>query len=123
LQSLLQQLRLFLHATNGPRVEPWDLTVDLKSHLQTLYTQSLRITLASSVSLLVMLPLLCSSSSDTFGMVLEHFPYKKRKRVKERTGEEMFLMSNQKREVKDTIAMWYQAACLLVVEDYIFSFS
>jgi hypothetical protein len=27
----------------------------------------------------------------------------------------MFLMSNQKREVKDTIAMWYQAACLLVV--------
>ncbi|GFQ00420.1 hypothetical protein PHJA_002186000, partial [Phtheirospermum japonicum] len=31
------------------RVEPWDLTADLKSHLQTLYTQSLRITLVSSV--------------------------------------------------------------------------
>ncbi|KAJ1682020.1 hypothetical protein LUZ63_022758 [Rhynchospora breviuscula] len=31
------------------RVEPWDLTADLKSHLQTLYAQSFRITLASSV--------------------------------------------------------------------------
>ncbi|XWS49367.1 hypothetical protein CRYUN_Cryun13aG0157500 [Craigia yunnanensis] len=31
------------------RVEPWDLTTDLKSHLQTLYTQSFRITLASYV--------------------------------------------------------------------------
>ncbi|GAV74922.1 hypothetical protein CFOL_v3_18402, partial [Cephalotus follicularis] len=30
------------------RVEPWDLTADLKSHLQTLYAQSFRITLASS---------------------------------------------------------------------------
>ncbi|KAG4165611.1 hypothetical protein ERO13_A13G086560v2, partial [Gossypium hirsutum] len=30
------------------KVEPWDLTVDLKSHLQMLYTQSFRITLASS---------------------------------------------------------------------------
>ncbi|CAA7013032.1 unnamed protein product [Microthlaspi erraticum] len=32
------------------RVEPWDLTADLKSHLQTLYAQSFRITLASSES-------------------------------------------------------------------------
>ncbi|XLS71521.1 hypothetical protein HN51_028386 [Arachis hypogaea] len=31
------------------RVEPWDLTANLKSHLQTLYAQSFRITLASSV--------------------------------------------------------------------------
>src|SRR5690606_9202770 len=31
------------------RAEPWDLTADLKSHLQTLYAQSFRITLASSV--------------------------------------------------------------------------
>ncbi|KAB2080785.1 hypothetical protein ES319_A05G089400v1 [Gossypium barbadense] len=31
------------------KVEPWDLTADLKSHLQTLYAQSFRITLASSV--------------------------------------------------------------------------
>ena len=31
------------------RVEPGDLTADLKSHLQTLYAQSFRITLASSV--------------------------------------------------------------------------
>ncbi|GFQ05810.1 hypothetical protein PHJA_002725100, partial [Phtheirospermum japonicum] len=31
------------------RVEPWDLTADLKNHLQTLYAQSFRITLASSV--------------------------------------------------------------------------
>ncbi|KAK4426202.1 hypothetical protein Salat_1388700 [Sesamum alatum] len=31
------------------KVEPWDLAVDLKSHLQTLYAQSFRITLASSV--------------------------------------------------------------------------
>ncbi|CAK9251016.1 unnamed protein product [Sphagnum jensenii] len=31
------------------RVEPWDLTADLRSHLQTLYAQSFRITLASSV--------------------------------------------------------------------------
>ncbi|KAG9438473.1 hypothetical protein H6P81_021579 [Aristolochia fimbriata] len=31
------------------RVEPWDLTADLKSHPQTLYAQSFRITLASSV--------------------------------------------------------------------------
>ncbi|KAL4306189.1 hypothetical protein AHAS_Ahas16G0153400 [Arachis hypogaea] len=31
------------------RVEPWDLTANLKSHLQTLYVQSFRITLASSV--------------------------------------------------------------------------
>eukprot|EP01018_Ginkgo_biloba_P017850 Gb_02134 [translate_table: standard] len=31
------------------RVEPWDLTADVKSHLQTLYAQSFRITLASSV--------------------------------------------------------------------------
>nr|GMD96860.1 hypothetical protein Iba_chr15bCG8860 [Ipomoea batatas] len=31
------------------RVEPWDLTTDLKSHLQKLYAQSFRITLASSV--------------------------------------------------------------------------
>ncbi|KAK2663273.1 hypothetical protein Ddye_001847 [Dipteronia dyeriana] len=30
-------------------VKPWDLTSDLKSHLQTLYAQSFRITLASSV--------------------------------------------------------------------------
>ncbi|KAG4168899.1 hypothetical protein ERO13_A12G053150v2, partial [Gossypium hirsutum] len=30
------------------RVEPWDLTADLKSHLQTLYAQSFRITFASS---------------------------------------------------------------------------
>ncbi|KAL4276178.1 hypothetical protein AHAS_Ahas20G0181200 [Arachis hypogaea] len=33
------------------RVEPWDLTANLKSHLQTLYAQSFRITLASSVLL------------------------------------------------------------------------
>ncbi|KAL8266665.1 hypothetical protein R6Q59_004009 [Mikania micrantha] len=33
------------------RVEPWDLTADLKSHLQTLYDQSFRITIASSVLL------------------------------------------------------------------------
>ncbi|KAK7295983.1 hypothetical protein VNO77_49583 [Canavalia gladiata] len=32
------------------RVEPWDLTANLKSHLQTLYAQSFRITLASSES-------------------------------------------------------------------------
>ncbi|KAH0730945.1 hypothetical protein KY289_002133 [Solanum tuberosum] len=31
------------------RVKPWDLTADLKSHLQTLYAQSFRITLAFSV--------------------------------------------------------------------------
>ncbi|KAK9080991.1 hypothetical protein Scep_031024 [Stephania cephalantha] len=31
------------------RVEPWDLTADFQSHLQTLYAQSFRITLASSV--------------------------------------------------------------------------
>ncbi|KAJ9550588.1 hypothetical protein OSB04_014633 [Centaurea solstitialis] len=31
------------------RVEPWDLTADYKSRLQTLYAQSFRITLASSV--------------------------------------------------------------------------
>ncbi|KAL4337529.1 hypothetical protein AHAS_Ahas12G0119300 [Arachis hypogaea] len=31
------------------RVEPWDLTANLKSHLQMLYAQSFRITLASSV--------------------------------------------------------------------------
>ncbi|KAF6138388.1 hypothetical protein GIB67_037678 [Kingdonia uniflora] len=31
------------------QVEPWDLTADLQSHLQTLYAQSFRITLASSV--------------------------------------------------------------------------
>ncbi|MBA0730941.1 hypothetical protein Golax_004554 [Gossypium laxum] len=31
------------------RVEPWDLTTDLKSHLQTLYAQSFWITLASFV--------------------------------------------------------------------------
>jgi hypothetical protein len=31
------------------RVEPWDLTADLKIHLQTLYAQSIRITLAPSV--------------------------------------------------------------------------
>ncbi|KAL5130797.1 hypothetical protein HKD37_12G033796 [Glycine soja] len=31
------------------RVEPWDLTANLKRHLQTLYAQSFRITLASSV--------------------------------------------------------------------------
>ncbi|KAL8209908.1 hypothetical protein R6Q57_006640 [Mikania cordata] len=31
------------------RVEPCDLTADLKSHLQTLYAQSFGITLASSV--------------------------------------------------------------------------
>ncbi|CAM6004489.1 unnamed protein product [Sphagnum balticum] len=31
------------------RVKPWDLTADLRSHLQTLYAQSFRITLASSV--------------------------------------------------------------------------
>ncbi|KAL1333864.1 hypothetical protein AAHE18_11G134000 [Arachis hypogaea] len=31
------------------RVEPWDLTANLKSHLQTLYAQSFRIMLASSV--------------------------------------------------------------------------
>ncbi|EYU24767.1 hypothetical protein MIMGU_mgv1a022251mg, partial [Erythranthe guttata] len=36
------------------RVEPWDLMTDLKSHLQTLYAQSFRITLASSI-----LPQLC----------------------------------------------------------------
>ncbi|TYJ12143.1 hypothetical protein E1A91_A11G328700v1, partial [Gossypium mustelinum] len=30
------------------KVEPWDLMADLKSHLQTLYAQSFRITLASS---------------------------------------------------------------------------
>jgi hypothetical protein len=30
------------------RVKPWDLTVDLKSHLQTLYAQSFQITLATS---------------------------------------------------------------------------
>ncbi|KAK8966756.1 Cytochrome b6 [Platanthera guangdongensis] len=35
------------HRLSG--VEPWDLTADLKSHLQTLYAQSFRITLASSV--------------------------------------------------------------------------
>ncbi|EYU34371.1 hypothetical protein MIMGU_mgv1a022967mg, partial [Erythranthe guttata] len=31
------------------RVEPWDLMTDLKSHLKTLYAQSFRITLASSI--------------------------------------------------------------------------
>ncbi|GFP90846.1 hypothetical protein PHJA_001228500, partial [Phtheirospermum japonicum] len=40
------QLGSFHHLS---RVEPWDLTADLKSHLQTLYAQSFRITLASSV--------------------------------------------------------------------------
>ncbi|KAH7446460.1 hypothetical protein KP509_01G057500 [Ceratopteris richardii] len=31
------------------RVEPWDLTADLRSHLQMLYAQSFWITLASPV--------------------------------------------------------------------------
>ncbi|KAL8465117.1 hypothetical protein ACS0TY_034570 [Phlomoides rotata] len=31
------------------KVEPWDLTADLKSHLQTHYTQLFRIMLASSI--------------------------------------------------------------------------
>ncbi|KAH7293549.1 hypothetical protein KP509_28G030300 [Ceratopteris richardii] len=35
------------HRLSG--VEPWDLTADLRSHLQTLYAQSFRITLASPV--------------------------------------------------------------------------
>ncbi|KAH7330835.1 hypothetical protein KP509_20G004400 [Ceratopteris richardii] len=30
-------------------VEPWDLTADLRSHPQTLYAQSFRITLASCI--------------------------------------------------------------------------
>ncbi|PIA29000.1 hypothetical protein AQUCO_06400051v1 [Aquilegia coerulea] len=40
------QLGSFHHMS---RVEPWDLTADLKSQLQTLYAQSFRITLAFSV--------------------------------------------------------------------------
>ncbi|KAK8276602.1 hypothetical protein V6Z11_D10G211200, partial [Gossypium hirsutum] len=40
------QLGSFHHLS---RVEPWDLMVDLKSHLHTLYAQSFRIMLASSV--------------------------------------------------------------------------
>ena len=43
------------------RVEPWDLTADLKSHLQTLYVQSFRITLASFV-----LPRLLAQSQPMF---------------------------------------------------------
>ncbi|KAH7433235.1 hypothetical protein KP509_07G061000, partial [Ceratopteris richardii] len=35
------------HRLSG--VEPWDLTADLRSHLQTLYAQSFRITLASPI--------------------------------------------------------------------------
>jgi hypothetical protein len=31
------------------KVEPWYLTADMKSHLQTIYAQSIRITLASPV--------------------------------------------------------------------------
>ncbi|KAL2225041.1 UNVERIFIED_CONTAM: hypothetical protein Sindi_2973900 [Sesamum indicum] len=50
------------------RVEPWDLTADLKSHLQTLYAQSFRITLASSV-----LPRLLAQTTDhRLGKLLPH---------------------------------------------------
>jgi len=41
--------KMLTHVIFLSRVEPWDLTADLKSHLQTLYAQSFRITLASSV--------------------------------------------------------------------------
>ena len=40
------QLGSFHHLS---KVEPWDLTANLKSHLQTLYAQSFRITLASFI--------------------------------------------------------------------------
>ncbi|KAL8523994.1 hypothetical protein ACS0TY_013813 [Phlomoides rotata] len=50
------------------RVEPWDLTADLKSHLQTLYAQSFRITFASSV-----LPRLLAQTTDhRLGKLLPH---------------------------------------------------